>query len=126
MKLFSFIIGLVLLMTSCEYSYEYSYKVTNKSNSEIYVNIKTFRIDTTFFILKDSSKVLVTSNHGIEGSHGPYFENVKIDLDKFIVTKNDNVKSNRDYLMNDAWTFTKEPSCKGLYSAIVTNDEFNK
>lgn len=126
MKLFSFIIGLVFLMTSCEYSYEYSYKVTNKSDSEIYVNIKTFRIDTTFFILKDSSKVLVTSNHGNEGSHGPYFENVKIDLDKFIVTKNDNVKSNRDYLMNDAWTFTKEPSFKGLYSAIVTNDEFNK
>lgn len=102
MKLFSFIIGLVLLMTSCEYSYDYSYKLTNKSDSEISVNIKTFRIDTTFFILKDSSKVLVTSNHGIEGSHGPYFKNDKFDLDKFIVTKNDYVKSNRDYLMNDA------------------------
>lgn len=126
MKHFSFIIGLAFLMTSCEYSYDYSYKVTNKSDSEISVYIKTFRIDTTFLILKDSAKVLVTSNHGIEGSHGPYFEDVKIDLDKFTVTKNDNLKSNRDYLKDDAWTFTKEPYHIGLYSATVTNDEFNK
>lgn len=110
---------LVFILTSCEYSYDYSYVVTNKTDAEIKVHVKTFRIDSVFVILMDSSKLLFIDDHGIEGSKGPYFDDVINDLDKFEVTKNDTLKSKRDYLKNDMWTFEK-----GRYSTIVTNNEF--
>ena len=125
MKYISLILMMLFFITSCEYSYDYSYQVTNNSDDQISVYVKTFRLDSTFIIKKDSTKVLFTSNHGIEGSKGPYFEDVKIELDEFSVTKKDNSISTKDYLKNDAWTFTIEPYFIGLYSAIVTNDEFN-
>jgi hypothetical protein len=114
-----FILGLLLIMSGCEYAYDYSYTVTNKSDGQIKVYVKTFRIDSTFSIAKDSTKKLFIDDHGIEGSKGPYFDNVTVDLDNFKVTKNDTIMSTRDYLKNDAWTFKN-----GDYSTTVTNDEF--
>jgi hypothetical protein len=120
------IFGLFLLMTSCEYGYDYSYKVINKVDSQIDVHVKTYKIDSTYSILKDSSKILFVTGHGIEGSHGPYFKDVKFDLQEFTVIKNDSLKSNKDYLQNEAWIFSKEPSYEGLYTTTVTTEEFNK
>lgn len=114
-----FILGLLLIMSGCDYAYDYSYTVTNKSDGQIKVYVKTLRIDSTFLILKDSTKVLFIDDHGIEGSKGPYFDDVTVDLDDFKVTKNDTLISTRDYLKNDAWTFKD-----GDYSTTVTNDEF--
>jgi hypothetical protein len=114
-----FILGLLLIMSGCEYAYNYSYTVTNKSDGNIKVYVKTFRIDSTFSIPKDSTKELFINEHGIEGSKGPYFSNVTDDLKSFKVIKNDTLKSTRDYLKNDTWTFKK-----GDYSTTVTNDEF--
>jgi len=119
MKNVIMIIGLLLGITSCEHAYDYSYLVTNKSDVEIDVYVKTFRIDSVFIIPKDSTQLLLITDHGIEGSKGPYDRRVTGDLDKFEVTKNDTLKSKRDYLKNDAWTFKK-----GKYSTIVTDDEF--
>ena len=113
------LLGLIVIMTSCEYAYNYSYTVTNKTDAQIKVYAKTFRIDSTFNISKDSTKTLFVGDHGIEGSKGPYFENVTVDLDNFKVIKNDTIMSTRDYLKNDAWTFKN-----GDYSTTVTNDEF--
>ncbi len=113
------ILVLFLALTSCEYSYDYSYEVTNKSDTEIKVYVKTFRIDSIFVISKDSSELLFIKDHGIEGSKGPYFDDVTHDLDLFEVTKNNTLKSKRDYLKNEAWAFDK-----GKYSTVVTNGEF--
>lgn len=114
-----FILGLLLIMSGCEYVYDYSYTVANKSDGQIKVYVKTFRIDSTFTILKDSTKALFIDDHGIEGSGGPYFDDVTGDLDDFKVTKNETLISKRDYLKNDAWIFQD-----GDYSTTVTNDEF--
>jgi hypothetical protein len=114
-----FILGLLLIMSGCEYAYNYSYTVTNKSDGNIKVYVKTFRIDSTFSIPKDSTKKLFIDEHGIEGSKGPYFSNVTDDLKSFKVIKNDTLMSTRDYLKNDTWTFKK-----GDYSTTVINDEF--
>ena len=114
------IIGLTLFMTSCEYRYNYSYTLTNKTDSQIKVYVKTFLIDSIYTIAKDSTEMLFIKDHGIEsGSKGPYFRKVTEDLDKFTVTINDTLVSKRDYLKNEPWTFNK-----GDYSTIVTNNEF--
>ncbi len=112
-------LGLLLIASGCEYAYDYSYTVTNKSDGRIDVYVKTFRIDSTFQIQKDSTKTLFIDDHGIEGSKGPYFADVTFDLDGFIVFKNDTLKSTRNYLKNETWIFKE-----GDYSTTVTNDEF--
>lgn len=114
-----YILGLLLIITGCDYVYDYSYTVTNKSDTQIKVYVKTFRIDSTFLILKDSTKVLLIDDHGIEGSKGPYFDDVTVDLDDFKVIKNDTLISTRNYLKNDAWTYKD-----GDYSTTVKDDEF--
>jgi hypothetical protein len=119
MKTLFILLGLIVIMTSCEYAYDYSYTVYNKTDTQIKVYVKTLRIDSTFTILKDSTKTLFVDDHGIEGSKGPYFANVTIDLENFIVTKNDTLTSKKNYLKNESWTFNK-----GDYSTTVTNDEF--
>ena len=121
MKITPLFLGFVLLFTSCEYGYDYSYRVTNMTDTLINVYAKTFLIDSTFIIPKDSTKVLLVTNHGIEGSRGPYFSDVNVDLDIFIIKKNDIITSKRDYLKNDAWSFNDND---GVYSTIVTNEEF--
>ena len=119
MKSISQFLYLLILLSGCEYSYDYSYTVTNKSDRQIHVFVKTFEIDSTFLIQKDSTKKLFITWHGVEGSKGPYSRNVNVDLDSFKVTKQDIIKSKRDYLKNDAWTFIN-----GDYSTTVTNEEF--
>ena len=113
------ILVLLLALTGCEDSYDYSYQVTNKSDAEIKIHVKTFRIDSVFIIPKDSSKLLFIDEHGIEGFNGPYFDNVTGDLDIFKVTNNGTITSERDYLENEVWAFDK-----GAYSTVVTNVEF--
>lgn len=108
-------------MTSCEHSYDYSYVVTNKAENTIKVHVITFRIDSVFVIQKDSSQLLFTKDHGIEGPKGPYSDDVSNDLEKFEITIKDSIQSKRDYLKNDAWTFNSE---NGKYSTIVTESEF--
>lgn len=113
------ILILSLALASCEYSYDYSYQVTNKSGQGIKVHVKTLSKDSTFIVSKDSTKLLFIADHGIEGSVGPYFQDVNMDLNVFEVAMNDTSKSDRDYLKNEAWHYEK-----GKYSTEVTNGEF--
>lgn len=115
------LIGGILVLTSCEYSYMYSYKITNNSDSNVDVHLKTFRIDSTYKIQKDSTKTLFTTTHGIEASGGPYFDDVKNDIVEFKVIKNKQKVSNRDFLKNDNWSYDK-----GIYSIIITESDFEK
>lgn len=118
MKTNLFLLGLLLILTGCDYVYDYSYRVTNKSDGQIKVYVKTLKINSTFLIQKDSTKLLFIQQHRI-GSNGPHFRDVYDDFEVFTVTKNDTLESSRNYLENDAWTFEK-----GDYSIIVTDDEF--
>jgi hypothetical protein len=108
----------VLLLTSCEYSYNYSYTVSNRTDTTIAIHIKTYRIDTLYKVLKDSNEIVYMDSHGIEGSKGPYFQNVSMDLDSFTVTKN-GITSIRNYLENNNWGFEN-----GDYKTTITNGEF--
>ncbi len=58
------------------------------------------------------------TDHGIESSKGPYFEDVNKDLYVFTVTKGQ-LSSKRNYLTNDPWTFER-----GDYKVIITNSDF--
>jgi hypothetical protein len=58
------------------------------------------------------------TEHGVQSSKGPYFSDVKEDLKIFTVTKGQS-QSRRDYLKNNNWDFKK-----GVYSTIITDDEF--
>lgn len=111
--------GLLTGASSCEYSYDYSYTITNKSDDTIKVTIKTNEMDSTIKIGLDESKVLFVTDHGVEGSEGPYFRDVLMDLDVCLVQKADTLKSKHDYLENDSWSFHQ-----GDYSAIVNNKDF--
>ncbi|MEO7047921.1 MAG: hypothetical protein ABI091_21665 [Ferruginibacter sp.] len=106
------------LLTSCEYAYTYSYSVTNSSDTTIDIKVKTLRVDSVFKVTKDETKILFMKEHGIEGAKGPYPRDVNKDLNIFTVTKGQ-AQSKRDYLKNINWTFEK-----GVYSTIITNDEF--
>lgn len=117
-KIFVLVV-LLMIISGCEYTYDYTYTVTNKSDGNIKVSVKTFHIDSTYTIPVDSTKILFTTDHGIEGSTGPYFSNVTDDLDSFMVKKNDTINSTRNYLVNEAWVFND-----GDYSTTVTNEEF--
>jgi len=119
MKRLFALLSLIVMMTSCDYSYNYSYTVTNKTDAQIKVYVKTFCIDSTYTIMKDAKQTLFVTDHGIEGSKGPYFQNVTGDLDNLRITKNDTFTSTRDYLKNESWIFNK-----GVYSTNVTNVEF--
>lgn len=119
MRAYVFILGLLLIISGCESVYYYSYTVTNKSDGQLNVYVKTSRIDSTFFIPQDSTKTLFIAHHGVENGMGPYFNDVTVDLDDFRVTKNDTLISTRDYLKNNTWTFKN-----GNYSTTFTEDEF--
>ncbi|MDD2306749.1 MAG: hypothetical protein PHP53_18760 [Prolixibacteraceae bacterium] len=114
-----FLFLIIMALASCEYAYDYTYQVTNNNESEVKIELKTFRIDSVFTIEANETKILFITDHGVEGSKGPYFDNVTIDLDKFIVTKNDTLVSSKNYLDNSSWNFDN-----GLYSTTINNDEF--
>ncbi len=71
-KIIILILLSVGLLSSCEYAYTYSYSVTNSSDTTVDVKIKTVRIDSVFKLTKDDTKILFMTEHGIEGSKGPY------------------------------------------------------
>jgi hypothetical protein len=106
------------LLISCEYSYTYSYSVTNSSDTTVDVRLKTYKVDSVFKLTKDETRILYRTDHGIQSSRGPHFSDVKEDLKIFTVSKGQ-VQSRRDYLKNSNWNFEK-----GVYSTVITDDEF--
>jgi hypothetical protein len=109
----------VLSLTSCDYAYDYTYEVTNDTDSEVKIKVQTFRIDSTYSISANETQILFVTDHGLEGSKGPYFEDVAEELDEFIVTKNDTLISTKDYLDNSSWNYDD-----GLYHTTIENNEF--
>lgn len=109
-----------LSLISCvDYSYNYTYKVTNLSGSGIKIDLKTTEgIDSTYSIDNNEIRILFITNHGLEGPDGPHFTDVSTDLEELIITKNE-IVSKKNYLDNLSWEFSD-----GTYHSIVTNEEF--
>ncbi|TRX61666.1 hypothetical protein [Carboxylicivirga sp. M1479] len=117
--------GLLLLlliglsMAACDYLYDYTYQVTNDSDADITIELKSFQIDSIYIIPVNETRVLFITDHGVEGAKGPYFEDVTMDLDEFIVVKDGTLTSSRNYLDNSSWDYAD-----GLYSTTINNEEF--
>lgn len=109
---------LFLFFTSCENSYNYSYTITNSTDTIISIHIKTYKIDSTYTLAKDIKKTIYITDHGVEGSKGPYFKDVNQDLTIFLVTRGQ-LNAKKNYLNNDSWTFKN-----GDYSTTVINSDF--
>jgi len=102
------------LLASCDYAYDYTYEVTNDTDSEVKIKVQTFRIDSTYSISANETQILFVTDHGLEGSKGPYFEDVAEEINVFVVTKNDTLVSTKDYLDNSSWDYDD-----GLYHATI-------
>jgi hypothetical protein len=114
-----FFIFLVLLFNSCEYAYVYTYEITNETDSNIIVEIETIDNDHSRQIIEQKeTKIILTTEHGIEKSTGPYFRDVSKDFKKCIISKNDTLSA-KNYMDNSSWNYVK-----GQYKAIIRNDEF--
>lgn len=108
----------VFWLASCEYSYPYRYTLTNSTDTSISVHIKSYRLDSIYQVYRGEKIIIYETDHGIEGSKGPYFQDVTKDLTQFTVKKGVKISS-RNYLQNSSWFFEK-----GEYSCNITNAEF--
>ena len=113
------IIFVIPVLSSCDREYGYTYKVKNESESPVKFDLKTDWIDSIYLIGVNQTSTLFITSHGFEGNKGPHFADVSLDLDKVIVTINDTLFSNKDYLANSSWEYDD-----GEYKAVVTIDEF--
>jgi len=104
---------------SCDHTYEYTYEVTNESDSEVKIDLKASRFDSSYLVGTNDTKILFVKEHGVEAQNGPYFKDVSYDLDEFIVTKDRTLISKKDYLDNSSWIYND-----GWYRATITNEEF--
>lgn len=111
---------LLLLFSSCDYAYDYTFKVKNATDTSVVIRLETFSQDTTYIIGSGNTETLFIDDHGAEGRGGPYFHDVSDFITSMTVSK-DSADSKRDYRSNAAWQFTKED---GTYFTTVTNEEF--
>lgn len=109
---------ILVLISSCDFNYKYSYTVTNSTDTIISIHIKTYELDSIYTLPKDINKIIYVTDHGEEGSGGPFFEDVNHDLNTFKVSKG-LLSSKKNYLSNDSWTFNK-----GDYRTTIKNYDF--
>lgn len=109
----------VVVLSSCDHEYGYTYKVLNNADSEVKFDLVTDWVDSTYLIEAGATSTLFITSHGFEGPDGPYFADVAGDLSSGTVTKYDTIISNKDYLKNSSWEFNE-----GVYKAVLTDKEF--
>jgi hypothetical protein len=109
---------MIFIFVSCEYFYRYSYEITNETDTNVIIELETYKGFSEYIIGINETKIIFKTDHGIEKYGGPHFGNVCKDLRKCIVMKN-NMLSNKNYLDNNSWDYIE-----GRYKAIIRNDEF--
>ncbi len=115
----SIVILALVVFSSCDHEYGYTYKVLNNSDSEVKFDLLTDWIDSTNLIDEGETSILFIVNHGFEGPDGPSFADVSMDLDSIFVTRKDTVFSIKDYLASASWEYNN-----GVYKVTITNTEF--
>ena len=111
-----------MLISSCDYVYDYQYIVQNKSRSEIVVTLSATnfpQLDTIYFISTNQNILIYETGHGIEPAGGPFFDDVKNDLSEIVIKNIDSVMSNRNFRENSNWDFNG-----GTYSTTITDADF--
>lgn len=118
------LIAIMTWLTACvDCGYNYSYEITNATNT--YVQIfwtQKLNLPDSLILESGETKVLFNSYHGIEPCRDiPIFRDVDYDLESFKVVKMDstNLESSLNYLSNDSWEFID-----GTNYATITETEF--
>lgn len=117
------IVMFLLFLSSCDYGYEYAYSVKNNADTLVTVHYKHFSHDSIIVIDKNETKLLFVEMHGVEGMWGPYYDSIGREFSMFNVTKS-GIRSGRDYLKDENWTFNSSPDKVGLYKTTINNSEF--
>ena len=118
-RLSYFFCCIALALVSCDHTYQYTYEVTNNASSKVVIALRPIRSDSAYTLSSGETEILFVTDHGVEGARGPYFEDVRFDLDQFSVMRCDSVPSTKNYLDNSSWTYNN-----GLYRAIIEDSEF--
>ncbi len=122
-KLSLVLLSMLLLLSACDPVYTYTYKVSNQTDVSVCIEWATvdqlYGVDTVAILLPAEAQTLYTTSHGVEPTGGPFFQDVAWDLAKFIVSQDDTLFSQRDYLANEVWQYED-----GVYHAVITEGEF--
>lgn len=124
------ILGLAMVFMSCDSSYDYTYQLTNDSNSQIRISFTRGEnssldilagsyLDTTIILKERETRTLYLLSHGVEGPSGPYFDDVNKDIKNVTVKNSDSLLSKKDYTNNTSWKFVD-----GLYMSSIRSEEF--
>ncbi len=116
-----FVFAAIIALSSCHYKYDYAYQVTNNTDSEVKIELKSRYIDSSYIVSAGETKILFVTTHGYEGPKGPYYVRVLFDLYEFKLSKDTFLISTKDYLDSSSWKFNE-----GLYSTEIYNSEFVK
>ena len=121
MKISKWVILIIsMILYSCECAYDYSYEIENQTDGVIQVNWTHNTVSQSKSIEPGSSEIFLITGHGIEPCRtGPFFQDVKIDLQKIEIINSENLKSKLNYQENDLWEYSG-----GHFKAFITNDEF--
>ncbi len=101
--------------------YEYTYEIENNSSSDITVRVYTINAKDTFDIQSGETQ-LVAINDFIRSAcnrHRYTSDQIEGFLDSLIVSNDNSVPSNKDYLDKNSWSFDE-----GDYFTFVTDEEF--
>jgi hypothetical protein len=113
-----------LSLGSCDCTYSYHYEVFNDSASVIWVHWTHDNLVDSIEITPNGIAELFVTQHGIEQCRkGPFFRDVNQDLQEIEVRLNDSITSEKNYLLNENWSFTSE-EYGGAYRAQVILEEF--
>jgi hypothetical protein len=112
-------------LTACDPVYDYTYRITNNSGTEVEVYLKVrntvyLNRDSTYTVDGGETKTLLVVSHGVEPKGGPFYEDVDLTLEQLTVKRNQ-VYSHKNYLDSAAWDYSG-----GIYTAVVTEEEFEE
>lgn len=114
-------LGLTLvLLQSCDYFYDYTYQISNRSDQTVTIQLTASRFDSSYVLQPNETRTLFITHHGIEGSKGPYYSDVSSDITNLIIKQGDTTSSKRDYTLNASWNYEE-----GLYHTVIHPHEFN-
>jgi hypothetical protein len=94
--------------------------VKNETDAEVSIKLKTLYIDSVYTIDVNETKILLITDHGVEGPGGPHFEDVSNVMQQFF----GNQKRHSDFIQKSPLQFILELN-NGLYLTTILEEEFD-
>jgi hypothetical protein len=114
----------VVWCSSCDVFDFNSYNIQNNSDTSIevtvYRKVHSSVTDSVFVIARDETKEVHRVGNRLHKHYKKKPHDIIIEFDSVIVTKR-GVRSNKDFLSNDSWTFTPN---EGKYKTEVNSTDF--